>query len=485
VAAKEGWYADPADEQRVRFWNGTGWTEETRRRADLDVGSAPATGEESTAYGVVEDQEPNYFVPDLADIREVADEKPGPVGGGADGAVDSGVRYGFDGNDASSYEAALEASAAAAAPTTPTTPSAASAPPFGLVPAGMYLDPEGSGRQRYWDGGNWWPLSSSATWTPQQPGGGGTLRGRPHLTPWAVFWYVFQCASWGGGYLAKMPLKKALEEAGMVTRTSAEQVWYVLECIFFGWGYLAKVPAKKALEEAGWAERTTAEQVWYVLECVYFGAGYFYKVPIKKALEEDGLVTRSSGERFWYVVQCILFGWGYLSKAVAAKALSEADWEDRQGLPVKRWWYWVIAFAVVLTDWFVIAPLERSQLENAFPQIAAAISYSEASTTLNSDLQREVPMEQSTNVATKAQGFNDESASLAQFKSSVAAIKMPASDSADKQRLLSAVGSLVVDMHQEAQDAADPAAASQISQRVLDDATTFSSTQEALLEDLG
>jgi hypothetical protein len=68
--------------------------------------------------------------------------------------------------------------------------------------------------------------------------------------------------------------------------TAAEQFWYVLQCIAFGAGYFAKVPVKKALSEAGLAQMTGAEQFWYVLQCIAFGAGYFAKVPVKKALSE-------------------------------------------------------------------------------------------------------------------------------------------------------------------------------------------------------
>lgn len=74
--------------------------------------------------------------------------------------------------------------------------------------------------------------------------------------------------------------------ARTVRLTAAESFWYVLQCIGFGAGYFAKVPVKKALAEAGLAELTGAEQVWYVLQCIAFGAGYFAKVPVKKALSE-------------------------------------------------------------------------------------------------------------------------------------------------------------------------------------------------------
>jgi hypothetical protein len=74
--------------------------------------------------------------------------------------------------------------------------------------------------------------------------------------------------------------------------TGAEAFWYVLQCIAFGAGYFAKVPAKKALEEAGLAEMTAAEKFWYVLQCIAFGAGYFAKLPVKKALTEVSALPR-------------------------------------------------------------------------------------------------------------------------------------------------------------------------------------------------
>lgn len=75
----------------------------------------------------------------------------------------------------------------------------------------------------------------------------------------------------------------------VVRLSAAASFWYILGCIAFGGMYLAKVPAKKALSEAGMVEMTAAEKFWYVLECVAFGGGYFAKLPVKKALSE---VTR-------------------------------------------------------------------------------------------------------------------------------------------------------------------------------------------------
>ena len=75
--------------------------------------------------------------------------------------------------------------------------------------------------------------------------------------------------------------------------TGAEAFWYVLGCIAMGGMYFAKVPAKKALEEAGLAEMTAAEKFWYVLQCIFFGAGYFAKLPVKKALTEAAMLYSS------------------------------------------------------------------------------------------------------------------------------------------------------------------------------------------------
>lgn len=73
---------------------------------------------------------------------------------------------------------------------------------------------------------------------------------------------------------------------GKVSFTAAESFWYVIGCIWFGGMYFAKVPVKKALSDAGLAEMTSAERFWYVLQCIAFGAGYFAKIPVKKALGE-------------------------------------------------------------------------------------------------------------------------------------------------------------------------------------------------------
>ena len=74
--------------------------------------------------------------------------------------------------------------------------------------------------------------------------------------------------------------------------TAAEAFWYVLGNIAFAGMYFAKVPVKKALEEAGLAEMTAAEKFWYVLQCIAFGAGYFAKLPVKKALTEASALAR-------------------------------------------------------------------------------------------------------------------------------------------------------------------------------------------------
>ena len=68
--------------------------------------------------------------------------------------------------------------------------------------------------------------------------------------------------------------------------TTWEGIWYVLQCIAFGAGYFGKVPVKKALQDFGLVEMTGAEHVWYIIQCIAFGAGYFAKIPTAKALSE-------------------------------------------------------------------------------------------------------------------------------------------------------------------------------------------------------
>ena len=66
-----------------------------------------------------------------------------------------------------------------------------------------------------------------------------------------------------------------------------ETFWYYLQCLAFGAGYLAKVPMKKAMLERGLIEKLTpAESIWYVVLCLSFGLGYFQKTIVKKALNE-------------------------------------------------------------------------------------------------------------------------------------------------------------------------------------------------------
>lgn len=68
--------------------------------------------------------------------------------------------------------------------------------------------------------------------------------------------------------------------------TAMETFWYYLQCLFFGYGYLAKVPLKKALSERDLVKMTSGENIWYVILCLSFGSGYFAKTIHKKALSE-------------------------------------------------------------------------------------------------------------------------------------------------------------------------------------------------------
>lgn len=71
----------------------------------------------------------------------------------------------------------------------------------------------------------------------------------PEMTAAGMFWYVLGCIAMGGMYFAKVPCKKALEQAGLGTMTSAERFWYVLGCLPFGAFYFCKLPVLKALTE--------------------------------------------------------------------------------------------------------------------------------------------------------------------------------------------------------------------------------------------
>jgi hypothetical protein len=83
-----------------------------------------------------------------------------------------------------------------------------------------------------------------------------------------------------------------------VRMTGAESFWYVLGCVSFGAAYLAKVPVKKALAEAGLVQLTRAEQFWYIVQCIALGAGYLAKVPVKKALSEVTAARREPATIF-------------------------------------------------------------------------------------------------------------------------------------------------------------------------------------------
>ncbi len=77
--------------------------------------------------------------------------------------------------------------------------------------------------------------------------------------------------------------------SGVVRKTALttwEGIWYLIQNIYFGSGYLAKVPVKKAMQDFGLIEMTEGERTWYIVLCICFGAGYFAKIPTAKALLE-------------------------------------------------------------------------------------------------------------------------------------------------------------------------------------------------------
>ena len=68
--------------------------------------------------------------------------------------------------------------------------------------------------------------------------------------------------------------------------TTWEGIWYVVQNIFFGAAYFGKIPVKRAMQDFGLIEMTSAEHFWYVVQNIFFGAGYFAKIPTAKALSE-------------------------------------------------------------------------------------------------------------------------------------------------------------------------------------------------------
>ena len=70
--------------------------------------------------------------------------------------------------------------------------------------------------------------------------------------------------------------------------TAGEMFWYVMGNLWLGAAYFAKVPVKKAMHDAGLSSALTgAEKFWYVCENIFgLGSGYLMKVIVAKALYE-------------------------------------------------------------------------------------------------------------------------------------------------------------------------------------------------------
>jgi hypothetical protein len=71
------------------------------------------------------------------------------------------------------------------------------------------------------------------------------------LTAMERFWYVIENIALGAGYFAKLPAAKAFDEVyGTHEVDGMARFWYVLFNILPPGGmYLAKVPVKRALEQ--------------------------------------------------------------------------------------------------------------------------------------------------------------------------------------------------------------------------------------------
>ena len=53
------------------------------------------------------------------------------------------------------------------------------------------------------------------------------------LTTWEGIWYVVQNIAFGAAYFGKIPVKRAMQDFGLIEMTSAEHFWYVVQNIFF------------------------------------------------------------------------------------------------------------------------------------------------------------------------------------------------------------------------------------------------------------
>lgn len=72
----------------------------------------------------------------------------------------------------------------------------------------------------------------------------------PDFTGWARFWYYLGNVFLAASYFAKIPARRALEQAGVGRLTGAERFWYVIENIPLGAGYFAKIIVARAIAQA-------------------------------------------------------------------------------------------------------------------------------------------------------------------------------------------------------------------------------------------
>ena len=75
--------------------------------------------------------------------------------------------------------------------------------------------------------------------------------GHKGMTAAGMFWYIVGCISFGAAYFAKVPVKKAMADFGLVHLTGAETFWYYLGCVFFRRQLLRQAARRQGAVRAG------------------------------------------------------------------------------------------------------------------------------------------------------------------------------------------------------------------------------------------
>lgn len=137
--------------------------------------------------------------------------------------------------------------------------------------------------------GKWYPPETHPNYQPAQE-----LQPQAPSAPLTVSGERIE----GPGYRVHrlaITISRATNAATQVALTAWQGFWWVLMNVWFGTGYLSKVPIKKAMQDFGLVEMTEAERIWYVVMCIPFGAAYFAKIPAARALSQIPYFQELSG----------------------------------------------------------------------------------------------------------------------------------------------------------------------------------------------